>query len=129
MFLLWFIIQCFFFSSRRRHTRCALVTGVQTCALPICQSFSGGVGFHTQARIAECAHLFRFIWRAEERQLAGSQPLRIPISESRALSNSRRLVIPRAQRAIRRPPLASPAPKRDALALKLRNAQIGRAHV
>src|SRR3546814_6843989 len=28
--------SCFcFFSSRRRHTRCALVTGVQTCALPI----------------------------------------------------------------------------------------------
>src|SRR3546814_11284105 len=25
-----------FFSSRRRHTSCALVTGVQTCALPIC---------------------------------------------------------------------------------------------
>src|SRR3546814_1818309 len=25
----------FFFSSRRRHTRCVLVTGVQTCALPI----------------------------------------------------------------------------------------------
>src|SRR3546814_4023923 len=29
------IFLCFFFSSRRRHTRCALVTGVQTCALPI----------------------------------------------------------------------------------------------
>src|SRR3546814_7522627 len=29
----WF--DFFFFSSRRRHTRCALVTGVQTCALPI----------------------------------------------------------------------------------------------
>src|SRR3546814_5602793 len=28
--------MCFFFSSRIRHTRCALVTGVQTCALPIC---------------------------------------------------------------------------------------------
>src|SRR3546814_2907145 len=28
-------ILCFFFSCRRRHTRCALVTGVQTCALPI----------------------------------------------------------------------------------------------
>src|SRR3546814_5476924 len=26
---------CVFFSSRRRHTICALVTGVQTCALPI----------------------------------------------------------------------------------------------
>src|SRR3546814_6900214 len=29
------MFRCFFFSSRRRHTRCALVTGVQTCALPI----------------------------------------------------------------------------------------------
>src|SRR3546814_10827958 len=28
-------IYFFFFSSRRLHTRCALVTGVQTCALPI----------------------------------------------------------------------------------------------
>src|SRR3546814_7909745 len=28
----------FFVSSRRRHTRCALVTGVQTCALPISRS-------------------------------------------------------------------------------------------
>src|SRR3546814_8976152 len=29
-------MYCFYFcSSRRRHTRCALVTGVQTCALPI----------------------------------------------------------------------------------------------
>src|SRR3546814_15703996 len=33
MFVLSFFV--FFFSSRRRHTRCALVTGVQTCALPI----------------------------------------------------------------------------------------------
>src|SRR3546814_1465986 len=31
-----FAMLIFFFSSRRRHTRCALVTGVQTCALPIC---------------------------------------------------------------------------------------------
>src|SRR3546814_7112210 len=32
-----FVVYClyFFFSSRRRHTVCALVTGVQTCALPI----------------------------------------------------------------------------------------------
>src|SRR3546814_20619654 len=29
------MMLCFFLSSRRRHTRCALVTGVQTCALPI----------------------------------------------------------------------------------------------
>src|SRR3546814_18375165 len=31
---MWYF-YIFFFSSRRRHTRCALVTGVQTCALPI----------------------------------------------------------------------------------------------
>src|SRR3546814_2480072 len=29
------VVFIFFFSSRRRHTSCALVTGVQTCALPI----------------------------------------------------------------------------------------------
>src|SRR3546814_5815622 len=32
MLCFWYL---FFFSSRRRHTSCALVTGVQTCALPI----------------------------------------------------------------------------------------------
>src|SRR3546814_9327201 len=31
----WSRFIIFFFSSRGRHTRCALVTGVQTCALPI----------------------------------------------------------------------------------------------
>src|SRR3546814_16989544 len=31
----------FCFSSRRRHTRCALVTGVQTCALPISATING----------------------------------------------------------------------------------------
>src|SRR3546814_10964991 len=35
MRMLFLEVFCFFFSSRRRHTRCALVTGVQTCALPI----------------------------------------------------------------------------------------------
>src|SRR3546814_20700542 len=35
----------FFLSSRRRHTRCALVTGVQTCALPI-SAFLGWPAAH-----------------------------------------------------------------------------------
>src|SRR3546814_6751946 len=39
----------FFFSSRRRHTRCALVTGVQTCALPIC--INPNVDAHTHQYI------------------------------------------------------------------------------
>src|SRR3546814_1678391 len=47
----------FFFSSRRRHTSCALVTGVQTCALPISkQKVSviglGYIGLPTAALIA-----------------------------------------------------------------------------
>src|SRR3546814_2220638 len=48
-----YVLSIFFFcSSRRRHTRCALVTGVQTCALPISYAFG---------RIDEKAHL---IWVA-----------------------------------------------------------------
>src|SRR3546814_5830849 len=38
------MIVGFFFSSRRRHTRCALVTGVQTCALPISDLIWGARG-------------------------------------------------------------------------------------
>src|SRR3546814_2117053 len=39
-----FMILYFFFSSRRRHTICALVTGVQTCALPISSDRLPGEG-------------------------------------------------------------------------------------
>src|SRR3546814_1895634 len=38
------VFVVFFFTSRRRHTRCALVTGVQTCALPICTLCLGAGG-------------------------------------------------------------------------------------
>src|SRR3546814_6369709 len=48
---LWCVIDlCFFFSSGRRHTRCALVTGVQTCALPICTMFLMWLGEQITAR-------------------------------------------------------------------------------
>src|SRR3546814_11848586 len=43
----------FFFSSRRRHTRCALVTGVQTCALPI----SARVQLIAAMNPCRCGHL------------------------------------------------------------------------
>src|SRR3546814_7197045 len=59
----------FFFSSRRRHTICALLTGVQTCALPICwwpawsfswpslrELLSFGVGLHIK-RLLDAAAL------------------------------------------------------------------------
>src|SRR3546814_12082552 len=50
-------IFSFFFSSRRRHTRCALVTGVQTCALPIWENgmlkkTSEGEGCHETKRVS-----------------------------------------------------------------------------
>src|SRR3546814_9042104 len=74
----------FFFSSRRRHTRCALVTGVQTCALPISKLAQElDVGLRTLYRdIAwryrdepefstlppRCFHPF-FLCRSEERRV------------------------------------------------------------
>src|SRR3546814_168564 len=41
---LFYLCVCFFFSRRRRHTSCALVTGVQTCALPIVVSDDTVIG-------------------------------------------------------------------------------------
>src|SRR3546814_1786951 len=41
--------MCVIFSSRRRHTRCALVTGVHTCSLPICDGRPLLTGMPTRA--------------------------------------------------------------------------------
>src|SRR3546814_14963300 len=80
----------FFFSIRRRHTRCALVTGVQTCALPISDLWTWAFDFvfvdskmrglfsllfgastllvieraAAQGRSAAAAHYARMIWLA-----------------------------------------------------------------
>src|SRR3546814_4776451 len=62
-----FSLYMFFFSSIRRHTRCALVTGVQTCALPISRRLSppfrfnfifGGYlfGLHPQKSLLSSPH-------------------------------------------------------------------------
>src|SRR3546814_8022332 len=50
------LFVCFFFSSRRRHTRCALVTGVQTCALPI---FANAPASDAKAIAAKHVHRLR----------------------------------------------------------------------
>src|SRR3546814_18652950 len=50
--MVWLLVF-FFFSSRRRHTRCALVTGVQTCALPISSSARRGNGCIAHSRCCE----------------------------------------------------------------------------
>src|SRR3546814_2345201 len=56
----------FLFSSRRRHTRCALVTGVQTCALPICGAWAN-IKPMPQRRTAPAfsAFLYRYRNRVE----------------------------------------------------------------
>src|SRR3546814_3106134 len=52
------VISCVV-SSRRRHTRCALVTGVQTCALPICFAATGAEDYDWDALLtgARLLHL------------------------------------------------------------------------
>src|SRR3546814_1482393 len=47
----------FCFSSRRRHTRCALVTGVQTCALPILEPSSSSRNVHGLPHRRRVGHL------------------------------------------------------------------------
>src|SRR3546814_14699573 len=42
--------MCFFFSRRRRHTSCALFTGVQTCALPISSAAAAASALTTSGR-------------------------------------------------------------------------------
>src|SRR3546814_1723715 len=81
MLYLWCFLDYFFFSSRRRHTRCALVTGVQTCALPICAVLSAAVAdvlpvaapTRDQPAAAGTSqsrdHLWRALARSEERRV------------------------------------------------------------
>src|SRR3546814_8190318 len=59
----------FFFSSRRRHTRCALVTGVQTCALPI---FNSGERRNISAVTRSYSASFAHLWTAAEKDPSGS---------------------------------------------------------
>src|SRR3546814_1809613 len=48
----------FLCSSRRRHTRCALVTGVQTCALPIRSGlFAEGWAVYTEKMMVDAGYL------------------------------------------------------------------------
>src|SRR3546814_3115486 len=59
----YYCVVLFFFSSRRRHTRCALVTGVQTCALPICF-----ISTDDQAGLAELDRITAEAWRVIQRR-------------------------------------------------------------
>src|SRR3546814_1633701 len=69
----------FFFSSRRRHTRCALVTGVQTCALPISDKVGGRPHDRAERLIVESIVRKdeRFGGRRAERTLVGAGGRRV----------------------------------------------------
>src|SRR3546814_8271975 len=63
----WLVLVLFFFSSRGRHTRCALVTGVQTCALPICPRTDGRLQVplaHHATQYAERMRIARILTRS-----------------------------------------------------------------
>src|SRR3546814_19277830 len=71
--MLCLFVLCFF-SSRRRHTRCALVTGVQTCALPISAS-AGGVPTGNQNVVTGKTDTYQagtgFIWKRDGLKITG----------------------------------------------------------
>src|SRR3546814_6121272 len=71
------IVWCyylFFFSSRRRHTRCALVTGVQTCALPIWNT-SGPVQVETPHGTVEAARVILALSPSQAAEIRFDPPL------------------------------------------------------
>src|SRR3546814_9095627 len=77
-------LWCFFFSSRRRHTRCALVTGVQTCALPIC--FIEGDGLYRgEADVVVCDGFVGNILLKSSEGLAGMLVARVEALFKRSL--------------------------------------------
>src|SRR5213078_5065161 len=65
----FFCFCFFFFSSRRRHTRFELVTGVQTCALPISDRSKTKCRCTTIARGARRSRSARSRSRSEERRV------------------------------------------------------------
>src|SRR3546814_6889552 len=72
---------CFVFSSRRRHTRCALVTGVQTCALPIWPAIWSGCvcwkkSLHPGHIVVEPLRELRQAWRSPAEQDEALRELR-----------------------------------------------------
>src|SRR3546814_8082153 len=70
------MVEFFCFSSRRRHTRCALVTGVQTCALPISMKASKftpvyGAAMTFQPQMSNRIGGFKVVGRVQRREWNG----------------------------------------------------------
>src|SRR3546814_19579940 len=101
-----------FLSSRRRHTSCALVTGVQTFALPIFRRPIRRV-FHTltgSGRLVGARALGEFSWKVENmlnRVLAGTREASPAVV---AMVDPAFYTLPQQLAALRGPPTGYPAP-------------------
>src|SRR3546814_6986531 len=113
-----------FFSSRRRHTRCALVTGVQTCALPIFGWPGGGAGRCRRIEAAPLQHLrFRAPRATAARIMTDTHDLRAEALVSKAWPYEE------ARKLLKRYPSGKPG---GAVLFETGygpSGQIGRAHV
>src|SRR3546814_554715 len=105
------LFYCLFFSSRRLHTRCALVTGVQTCALPIYRFYLHAIlrRLDFSVAIAGFVSLLLVPDRCARRPaiLAGDRSCSISGSDRRRILAARGCC---AQRSARRSPPGSPIP-------------------
>src|SRR3546814_17326584 len=70
----------FFVSSRRRHTRCALVTGVQTCALPILAAIKSETGLRVQTGggVRKRSDVEHLLAAGADRVVVGSTAVEMP---------------------------------------------------
>src|SRR3546814_12522045 len=96
------VIGCLFFvSSRRRHTRCALVTGVQTCALPICMeryTFTLPIAIGTVALLKRTSDKAltkpsdiagKIVGRSEERRVGKGVSVRVDLGGRRTIKKNK----------------------------------------
>src|SRR3546814_1907179 len=80
------LLFIFFFSSIRRHTSCALVTGVQTCALPICATLD--TDSRLDVALANGARSVRLVKGRVRLAVARQEvPLHIEAGQGRAMAN------------------------------------------
>src|SRR3546814_4383189 len=89
MGLVYGAVGWMFFSSRRRHTRCALVTGVQTCALPIYHRMWCDHAFYvgaTAANAEQLAELERLPGAAGVKIFMGASTGNLMVAEDAALA-------------------------------------------
>src|SRR3546814_13392125 len=117
------VFVVFFLSSRRRHTRCALVTGVQTCALPILWMVFLGIPaafrygsmisvdlMHRKASprfrrvldavitLLSLALLAVIAWRSEERRVGKECSVRVDLGGRRIIKKKKQVEIKHCHR-------------------------------